>query len=179
MPALTLLNARGVAIYLRERGDFGKTVAAVQQPRYGNRFRLVAMQQLLVDDERCRAVGSSQYRDDQFPRKNGEIASARSHMNVSAIFLSRVPLSAANRWPCVTHPARSASLVFYLPPDNAVQRSGNARPRATASLRRLLRFPIRSSSRAFPRGFLVSPEPGREGTRSRGWLVGLLWPRVA
>ncbi|XP_076282019.1 linear Ubiquitin E3 ligase isoform X3 [Lasioglossum baleicum] len=38
------------------------------------------MQQLLVD-ERRRAVGSSQYRDDQFPRKTGEIASARSHMN--------------------------------------------------------------------------------------------------
>ncbi|XP_071858243.1 linear Ubiquitin E3 ligase [Bombus fervidus] len=39
------------------------------------------MQQLLVDDEQCRTVGSSQYRDDQFPRKTGEIASARSHMN--------------------------------------------------------------------------------------------------
>lgn len=31
-------------------------------------------------------TGGSQYRDDQFPRKTGEIDSARSHMNVSAIF---------------------------------------------------------------------------------------------
>ncbi|KAK1126814.1 hypothetical protein K0M31_004435 [Melipona bicolor] len=30
---------------------------------------------------RRRAVGGGQYRDDQFPRKTGEIASARSHMN--------------------------------------------------------------------------------------------------
>lgn len=58
-------------------------MATVQQPCYGNRFRLVAMQ----PSSPCgRAVGGSQYRDDQFPRKTGEIDSARSHMNVSAIF---------------------------------------------------------------------------------------------
>lgn len=47
------------------------SVATVQQPCYGNRFRLVAMQQLSLWPE------AAQYRGDQFPRKTGEIDSAR------------------------------------------------------------------------------------------------------
>lgn len=67
-----------------------------------------------------RAVGGSQYRDDQFPRKTGEIDSARSHMNVSAIFpftsaiirrASHTPLPS----PASPPGSRCASFVLFHP----------------------------------------------------------------
>lgn len=86
-------------------------MATVQQPCYGNRFRLVAMQ----PSSPCgRAVGGSQYRDDQFPRKTGEIDSARSHMNVSAIFpFTSAIIRRASRTPSL--PSPSPSFVLFHP----------------------------------------------------------------
>lgn len=95
------------------------------------------MQQLLVDDEQCWTVGSSQYRDDQFPRKTGEIASARSHMNVSvdlpftSAIIRRVSVPVRDvPW----SRAHSASFVFYVLADNTVHQSGNAPPRTTSTI---------------------------------------------
>lgn len=62
-------------------------------------------------------TGGSQYRDDQFPRKTGEIDSARSHMNVSAIFpFTSAIIRRASALPSPTDPSRSSvlcSLLFH------------------------------------------------------------------
>ncbi|CAD1473557.1 unnamed protein product, partial [Heterotrigona itama] len=70
------------------------------------------------EDLRRRAVGSGQYRDDQFPRKTGEIASARSHMNVSA----DLPFTSAIISVPVRDVARGASFVFYQLADTQQQK---------------------------------------------------------
>lgn len=60
-------------------------------------------------------TGGSQYRDDQFPRKTGEIDSARSHMNVSAIFpFTSAIIRRASALPSPTDPSRSSVLCSLL-----------------------------------------------------------------